>query len=187
MTLQLPMVAPALGLFGLLFALLIFIRILRQPAGEGKMIAIAEQIHRGAMAFMKREFKLLALFALLIGGLLALKDVFESMAFFAGAICSSFAGYVGMFTATKANVRTTAAAKNGDSGEALSTAFFGGSIMGLAVASVGLVGIWYTLPLLWRDRAGHSRYSRICHGGLPCSALFPCGWGYLHQGCRCWC
>ena len=135
------MVAPALGLFGLLFALLIFIRILRQPAGEGKMVAIAEQIHRGAMAFMKREFKLLALFALLIGGLLAFKDVFESMAFFAGALCSSFAGYVGMFTATKANVRTTAAAKKGDSGEALSTAFFGGSIMGLTVASVGLIGI----------------------------------------------
>ena len=141
MSISLPMIAPALGVTGLVVALLIFVRILRQPAGEGKMRAIGDQIHKGAMTFMKREFKLLMLFAIIVGGLLALKDPFEAMAFFAGAFCSSFAGYVGMFTATKSNVRTAAAAHKRDSSGALSTAFFGGSIMGLTVASVGLVGI----------------------------------------------
>ena len=135
------LIPPALGLLGLLLAAFIFSRIMKQSGGEGKIAAIADRIHEGAMVFMKREFKLLAIFAVVVGGLLFFKDPYESLAFFLGAACSSLAGFIGMFTATKANVRTTMAAHHDGPAKALSTAFFGGSIMGLTVASMGLLGI----------------------------------------------
>lgn len=135
------LIPPLTGIIGLVAAFLIYRRILLLPAGEGKVAAIAEQIHAGAMVFMRREFRLLIPFALFLGFLLLFKDPFESLAFFLGAICSGVAGYIGMYTATKANVRTTVAAHEKGAGPALSTAFFGGTIMGLTVASMGLLGV----------------------------------------------
>jgi K(+)-stimulated pyrophosphate-energized sodium pump len=132
---------PILGLFGLLCAAFIFSRIRRQPAGEGVTSEIAEQIHQGAMVFMRREFKILALFAVGVGILLSLKDPYEALAFALGAIASGLAGFIGMYTATKANVRTTVAAHTVGADAALRTAFFGGTIMGLTVASMGLLGV----------------------------------------------
>ena len=132
---------PVLGLCGLAAAGLIFRRIMRESGGEGEVADIAGQIHQGAMVFMRREFVVLGGFTLLVGALLLLKDPFEAVAFFFGALCSSFAGFVGMYTATKANVRTTLAAHRRGAGPALTTAFLGGSIMGLTVASMGLVGV----------------------------------------------
>lgn len=137
----LPFITPILGIFGLLVAGFIYSRIRRQSGGEGKVAEIAEQIHSGAMVFMKREFKLLIPFVIAIGGLLFLKNAPEAFAFFLGALCSSSAGFIGMYTATKANVRTAVAAHREGAAKALSTAFFGGSIMGLTVASMGLLGI----------------------------------------------
>jgi K(+)-stimulated pyrophosphate-energized sodium pump len=135
------LIPPLTGVIGLVAAFLIYRRILILPAGEGKVAAIAEQIHAGAMVFMRREFQILIPFALFLGFLLLFKDPFESLAFFLGAICSAVAGYIGMYTATKANVRTTVAAHERGAGPALSTAFFGGTIMGLTVASMGLLGV----------------------------------------------
>ena len=132
---------PLLGIAGLVFAGSIFRRILRQSGGEDEVASIADQIHKGAMVFMRRELILIAAFAIVVGALLFWKDPYESLAFFLGALASSFAGFVGMYTATKANVRTTVAARSEGPASALKTAFSGGSIMGLTVASMGLLGV----------------------------------------------
>jgi K(+)-stimulated pyrophosphate-energized sodium pump len=137
----LPLVVPLLGLGGLAAAWLTFRGIMRRSGGDGHTAAIAAQIHTGAMVFMKREFRLLIPFTVLVGAALFFKDRNESLAFFLGAFCSGIAGFIGMFTATKANVRTALAARDEGPAAALMTAFSGGSIMGLTVASMGLLGI----------------------------------------------
>ena len=138
---SLHVLVPILGLIGLAVAGILFFRLRRLSGGEGKVAEIGAQIHSGAMLFMRRELKLIALFAILVGGALVFKDPWESMAFFLGALSSSMAGWIGMYAATHINVRTTVAAHEQGSGAALTTAFFGGSIMGLTVASTGLIGV----------------------------------------------
>ncbi|MGJ8697578.1 MAG: sodium-translocating pyrophosphatase [Verrucomicrobiaceae bacterium] len=139
-------ITPLLGLVGLLFAGLILRNIVSRDGGEGNTAAIAEKIHRGAMVFMRREFKLISCFAVVIGlAIYFFQDQAfgkqQSLAFFLGCLASSAAGFIGMYTATKANVRTALAAKNKGASEALTVAFFGGSVMGLTVASMGLLGL----------------------------------------------
>ncbi|MGA0849274.1 MAG: sodium/proton-translocating pyrophosphatase, partial [Chthoniobacterales bacterium] len=131
---------PLFGLAGLAIAFITYRRIVIEPGGDGRVAEIAGQIHTGAMVFMRRELFLIGAFAIVVGGLLSLKDPWESLAFFLGAAASSLAGYIGMYSATHVNVRTALAAHNKGSGAALTTAFFGGSIMGLTVASRGLLG-----------------------------------------------
>lgn len=138
---RIELLTPLMGIIGLACAYMIYRRIMLLPGGEGVVAEIAAQIHAGAMVFMRREFKILIFFTLGIGVLLAFKDFYESIAFFLGAICSFVAGFVGMFAATKANVRTAVAANTKGAAAALSTAFFGGSVMGLTIASMGLLGI----------------------------------------------
>ena len=132
---------PLFGLAGLAVAFVTYRRIVLEPGGEGRVAEIAGQIHDGAMVFMRRELFLIGAFAIVVGGLLSLKDPWESLAFFLGAAASSLAGFIGMYSATHVNVRTALAAHNKGSGAALTTAFFGGSIMGLTVASMGLLGV----------------------------------------------
>ncbi|MFI4859063.1 MAG: sodium-translocating pyrophosphatase [Phycisphaerales bacterium JB063] len=170
------LVTPLMGVFGLAAAGFILMSILKQSGGEGKVAQIAETIHRGAMTFMKREFVILGLFAVLIGFAVGwFKDWNESIAFFAGAICSSIAGFIGMYCATKANVRTTVAANEHGQAKALSIAFFGGSVMGLTVASMGLIGIgglFYFFVTKGEDPAAGAH---IIHGfamGASLVALF---------------
>jgi K(+)-stimulated pyrophosphate-energized sodium pump len=131
------------GGLGLLMALIIFMMVNKMPAGEGKVKHIAEQIHDGAMVFMRREYSLLLIFVLVIvaGLYLGFGDWHTPFAFILGALCSGIAGYFGMFSATKANVRTTVAANQHGAAKALSVAFYGGSIMGLTVAAMGLLGL----------------------------------------------
>lgn len=142
---DLSLIPPILGAVGLIAALIVYILVQRYPAGESKVRHIAEQIHRGAMTFMRREYSLLAIFALVLLVLIILFDEHlgwrTGVAFGAGALASALAGWIGMYTATKANVRTTTAAQTKGAAAALSVAFFGGSIMGLAVASLGLLGL----------------------------------------------
>jgi K(+)-stimulated pyrophosphate-energized sodium pump len=134
-------VAPLAGVAGLLCAFFIYSRIRRLPAGEGLIRDIADQIHDGAMVFMKREIRILSLFAAVLAIVLWFKDPYESLAFVLGAVAAAVSGFIGMYTATKANVRTTVAAHEKGAEEALRTAFFGGTIMGLTVASMGLIGV----------------------------------------------
>jgi K(+)-stimulated pyrophosphate-energized sodium pump len=139
---------PWLGLAGLACALFIFFMIRRLPAGNEKMVDIAEQIHLGAMAFLRREYSVLFLFVTLIAILLGVYLSLETaIAFVSGSVCSVLAGYLGMQAATIANVRTAEAARSSGQGKALLAAFDGGAVMGISVASLGLigVGIFYAL------------------------------------------
>ncbi|MEC9143153.1 MAG: sodium-translocating pyrophosphatase, partial [Pseudomonadota bacterium] len=132
----------SLGILGLVAAFLVYARILQTPAGEGRVRDIADEIHLGAMVFMASEYKRLAIFCIIcIVALYASLGADTAVAFLLGALCSGTAGYIGMYTATKANVRTAVAANSKGAAEALNVAFFGGSIMGLTVASMGLFGI----------------------------------------------
>ena len=132
----------SLGILGLIAAFLVYARILQTPAGDGRVKDIADEIHLGAMVFMASEYKRLAIFCVIcIVALWASLGGDTAIAFTLGALCSGTAGYIGMYTATKANVRTAVAANTKGAAEALNVAFFGGSIMGLTVASMGLLGI----------------------------------------------
>jgi len=135
-------IAPALGVSGLLVVLIIYQWIKKQPGGSGSVEKIGEQIHIGAIVFMKREYQMLSIFALALLILLYFFLGWESALCFAiGAVASATAGYIGMNTATIANVRTAQAAHDEGSASALTVAFFGGSVMGLSVAALGLLGL----------------------------------------------
>jgi len=134
--------APYLGVAGLIVAFIIYLRIKAGDAGNAKMVEISDLIHEGAMAFLKREYSILLVFvAVVFAALWAGVDNHTALAFLAGAGCSIVAGFSGMKAATRANVRTTQAANQKGQGAALMMAFSGGAVMGLAVASLGLLGI----------------------------------------------
>jgi len=131
-----------LGLVGLLVALGIFGYVKRQPTGTDLMRFLEEQIHDGAMAFLRRQYTFLFFFVVVVAFLLGWAIGLQTaIAYIAGATCSAVAGFIGMTSATRANVRTAQAANQEGAGKALRIAFFGGAVMGLAVASVGLIGI----------------------------------------------
>ncbi len=136
------LIAPALGVLGLLIVVIIYQWITKQDGGSGAVKKIGEQIHIGAIVFMKREYKMLSIFASV---LLVLLYIFlgaaSALCFLVGALTSATAGYIGMNTATIANVRTAQAAHDSGSASALTVAFFGGSVMGLSVAALGLLGL----------------------------------------------
>ena len=116
--------------------------VIHRPSGSDLMIKIAENIDKGANAFMKREYGTLAVFVLIVTLLLFVffKSSEIALAFAFGAICSALAGYYGMHTATAANVRTTQAART-DLNRAMNVAFAGGSVMGMAVVGLALAGL----------------------------------------------
>ena len=136
------LIAPGLGVLGLFIVVIIYQWITKQDGGSGAVKKIGEQIHIGAIVFMKREYKMLSIFALV---LLVLLYIFlgaaSALCFLVGAVTSATAGYIGMNTATIANVRTAQAAHENGSASALTVAFFGGSVMGLSVAALGLLGL----------------------------------------------
>jgi len=135
-------IPPILGGLGLLCALGIYIIVSRYPVGGDKVKKIGDQIHLGAMAFMRREYTYLAGFVvvLVLLSLWAL-GTGTATAVLVGALSSAVAGWLGMYSATKANVRTATAALEHGAEAALSVAFYGGSVMGLCVASLGLIGL----------------------------------------------
>ncbi|WP_455366875.1 sodium-translocating pyrophosphatase, partial [Kaarinaea lacus] len=164
---------PILGVVGLIVAFIIYNMVKQHPGGEGKVVEIGDQIHLGAMVFMKREYTMLALFAIVLIILLGVSELGweTSLAFTVGAFCSAAAGYIGMYTATKANVRTTTAAHNEGAPAALTVAFYGGSIMGMTVASMGLLGLGILYLLFGTD----PHTAEIIHGfgmGASSVALF---------------
>jgi len=166
------MIPAIFGGVGLIIALILYQIVKKYPAGEGKVIEIGEAIHLGAMVFMKREYTVLSLFIIILAIILALTlGLNTTISFLVGAICSASAGYFGMFAATKANVRTATAAQNKGAASALTIAFYGGSIMGLTVASLGLIGLG-TLYLFF---AGDPETAHAIHGfgmGASLVALF---------------
>lgn len=131
-----------LGLLGLLSAYFVYLKVKSSSEGEGRVKEIGDEIHLGAMVFMSAEYKRLAIFCLVcIVALYFSLGWQTAISFLLGALCSGTAGFIGMYSATKANVRTAVAAKEKGASEALNIAFFGGSIMGLTVAAMGLFGV----------------------------------------------
>ena len=135
--------APFVGLVGLAFAWKVYQFILSSDAGNETMRNIADKIHIGAMAFLRREYRIIAIFVAVVFVLLWAYGggFWTAIAFIAGACCSMTAGYFGMMAATKANVRTSHQAAENGAGSALAMAFAGGNVMGMSVASLGLLGI----------------------------------------------
>ncbi len=135
-------IPPALGILGMVMAFVVYKLVMKYSDGEDKVKKIGDQIHAGALAFMKTEYKYLSIFIAVIV-LLAWYALgpYTAISIVVGAICSSVAGFIGMYAATKANVRTATAAQKDGPAAALSVSFYGGSIMGLCVASLGLIGL----------------------------------------------
>ena len=137
---------PLTGIIALVFVYVKNRWVTSNDVGSEKMERIAKNISDGAMAFLKAEYKILAVFVFFTSLLLALKGENEgtswlvSVSFILGAICSALAGFIGMKVATKANVRTTEAARH-SLGKALEIAFSGGAVMGLGVVGLGVLGI----------------------------------------------
>ena len=144
-----------LPLFGILALLFVFYKhawVAKQDPGNEKMQFIASNIQKGAMAFLRAEYKILSIFVVAVSVLLYFKGSMElsnsnipghpmiALSFIVGAICSGLAGFIGMVVATKANVRTTNAART-SLGKGLEVAFAGGSVMGLGVVGLGVLGL----------------------------------------------
>jgi K(+)-stimulated pyrophosphate-energized sodium pump len=157
---------PLLGVLGMIAAFVVYLLVMRYPDGEDKVKKIGDQIHAGALAFMKTEYKYLTVFIVV---LVILSQIFlgteTAIAVVVGAACSSLAGFIGMYAATKANVRTATAAQKDGAAAALSVSFYGGSVMGLCVASLGLIGL------------GGLYYFYAFNGGLHVHALEGFGMG----------
>jgi len=161
-----------LGIIGLITAFFLYKFILGFSAGEGKIVEIADEIHLGAMTFIKKEYSIMFVFSLLLTvGVFVGLGAESTLAFVIGALCSSATGFIGMYTSTKANVRTTNSANKFGISESLTVAFFGGSIMGLTVAAMGLLG----LGVLYFLFGGDPKTASVIHGfgmGASVVALF---------------
>ena len=159
------LIIPFFGVLGLIYTYWKSTWINKQDPGTEKMIKISGHIAEGAMAFLKSEYKVLIIFVICVAILLGVSaDPVESspliaVSFLVGALCSALAGFIGMRVATKANVRTTNAARTG-LGKALEIAFAGGSVMGLGVVGLGVLGLG-TLFLIYGNLFG------LGQAGLP--------------------
>ena len=149
-----------IGVVGIIFAMILLLWIKSKPTGTDLMKEISDVIHDGAMVFLKREYTILVAFIIIVFGLLFWKTTPETAySFLGGAFCSMLAGYVGMKAATSANVRTTAAAKETGEASALSIAFSGGAVMGMSVASLGLIGVGIVFYFYMPDFLADSKIS----------------------------
>lgn len=181
-------VVPVLGLIGLLFMIVKAGWVSRQDAGNEKMQDISDAIAKGALAFLKAEWRVLAIFGVVVSIVLAFSGTLVEtshwligVAFIIGAVTSAFAGYIGMNIATKANVRTAQAARTSLK-DALKVSFTGGSVMGLGVAGLAVLGIgilfiwfYYTFVNGSDDAHGMERALEVLAGfslGAESIALF---------------
>ncbi len=146
-------VAPIIAALALVYAMVKSMFIKKQPVGSARMEEIAKYIYEGAMAFLKREYRSMAIFVAVVFVILGLAiDWFTAICFIVGAIFSVLAGLIGMIVATRANVRTANAANTDGMGKALNVAFSGGTVMGMCVVGLGLLGttVFY---LIFKDHA----------------------------------
>ena len=172
--------APYVAAAGLILALLLYWSITRKPEGSALMREISASVHEGAMAFLRREYSILLVFIVVVFALLY-TSVSErtAYAFLTGAACSIAAGFAGMKAATRANVRTAYAASEQGQGPALSMAFSGGAVMGLAVASLGMLGI-SSLALafgIWENASNASAISGFAMGASSIALFARVGGG----------
>ncbi len=159
-------IIPLFGVLALLYTVWKSSWISKQDAGTEKMKVISNHIAEGAMAFLKAEYKVLAVFVVVVAALLAYSgsnsidsSPLVGLSFIVGALCSALAGFIGMKVATKANVRTTQAART-SLGKALEIAFAGGSVMGLGVVGLGVLGLG-SLLFVYGDIYGLSDFDSV--------------------------
>ena len=172
---------PAFGVLALLFVFIKNAWVSKQEVGDDNMAAIAKNIADGAMSFLKAEYKILSIFVVAVAALLFFKGQSEAdsngmvaVSFVVGAICSALAGFIGMRVATKANVRTTNAART-SLGKALEVAFAGGSVMGLGVVGLGVLGLSGLFAIYSAQGWGISEVLNVLSGfslGASSIALF---------------
>ncbi len=163
-------IGPYCGIAGLIIAYLIYRKVLSHDAGTDKMQDIAKLIHDGAMVFLKAEYQILSVFVVAVAALIFFMISHETAyAFLGGAGCSMFAGFFGMKAATRANVRTSAAANKEGMSAALMVAFGGGSVMGLAVASLGLTGVAIAYALI--DPSSAANYTTLSGFAMGASSI----------------
>jgi K(+)-stimulated pyrophosphate-energized sodium pump len=149
MNLDISIIAPVGGIIALFFAIILFILVKRQSPGNDKMIELSSAIRKGAMAFLKSEYKVLVVFVIVVASLLLIASQIQSsnmhwglgVAFIFGAIFSAVTGNIGMRMATSANARTAEGAKNSLS-KGLSIAFSSGAVMGMCVVGLGILGVF---------------------------------------------
>ena len=162
--------SPYIGLAGFIFALSTYYWVVRQSAGNSEMVRIAGLIESGSMAFLKKEYAFLAVFLALVTMVLGFNSQLgwnHAICYLVGALASMGCGFIGMKAATKANVRTAQAAASSGQASALSVAFGGGSVMGMAVASVGLIGV----ALLYRWFSGSSTIEALNGFAMGASSI----------------
>jgi K(+)-stimulated pyrophosphate-energized sodium pump len=136
--------ASFLGIASLVIAFLIFGYVKKQPNGNAVMQELEEMIHAGAMTFLKKEYSVLIAFIAVIFVLLGFAVAWQTaIAFLTGALCSMLAGFSGMTAATRGNSRTAEAANKSGQAKALNISYFSGSVMGLSVAGLGLMGLGF--------------------------------------------
>ena len=173
---------PASGVLALLMAVVLFFRVKAQPPGNARMQEIGGYIAEGAMAFLKREYTILAIYALVVfaaisaGPMLGATSLglMTGITFLVGAGLSLLAGYLGMKAATMANIRTAQAAVDKGRGDALMVAFDGGAVMGLCVAGLGTIGLG-GLYIVFKDSGDGHQLAQAMHGfgvGASSIALF---------------
>ena len=164
----------ALALLGLVYMIVKQKWVMKQDAGDGKMKEISDHIYEGALAFLNAEYRLLAIFVVIVSILLAIVSFVVPtthwlivVAFIFGAIFSAFAGNIGMKIATKTNVRTTQAART-SLPNALKISFGGGTVMGLGVAGLAVLGLtlffifffWFFMGSEWTNTMRHDHCFR---------------------------
>ena len=165
------MIAAGAGLVGLVIAFMLFLQVNKVKIDNKKVASITKEIQEGAMAFLVAEYKVLSVFIVVVGAVLAyLNGTETAIAFFAGAIASVIAGFSGMRAATSANGRTTMAAKNVGKAGALAISYNGGAVMGLSVGGLGLLGI--SLVAYWLGAAEDgSNLSAAAGFGMGASSI----------------
>ncbi|MCE3010786.1 MAG: sodium-translocating pyrophosphatase [Proteobacteria bacterium] len=173
MTLESLLLTPIIaGVIGLVVAAVFYVRMISQPMGNETMNRISSYVREGAMAFLVREYKVLAVYTVVVGIAIAIMLGSTAALFFVlGAVLSLLAGFAGMKAATHANVRTTQAAAIGSKAKALLVALDGGAVMGFAVAGLGLLGI----GILYLIYANDPKVGTILHSfavGASSIALF---------------
>lgn len=146
------MICAGVALLGLAVGAGFLVSVLKKEAGSEKMKELSAKIHRGAMIFLSYEYRIIAIFMMVVFVVLSFGIGYTSgVAYIVGACFSLLAGYIGMEAATRSNARTAHAADKEGQGPALLVAFMGGSVMGLAVAGLGLLGLSVFYFIFWKD------------------------------------
>ena len=167
---NIPLIAAGAGAVGLLIAFMLYNQVKKVNIDNEVVADITDEIQKGAMAFLFAEYRILTIFVIVVGGVLAvLNDFNTAIAFFAGAIASVLAGFSGMRAATSANGRTAMAAKNDGQAGALAVSYNGGAVMGLSVGGLGLLGI--SLVAFWLGAEDGKTLSAAAGFGMGASSI----------------